>query len=160
MANPVKSAEKLQTQLTSHRGQVTNQGEASARLWKLPSGKDGFVGSARNLSNYLALRRGDLAVEIGFLRIAEIQEELLWICEAAHVPVIWATQVLENMAKKGVPSRAEITDAAMSELANYVMLSKGPYVVEAVSVLDAVLRRIQEHQLKKCRSSGNSNPGA
>ena len=35
--------------------------------------------------------------------------------EAAHMPVIWATQVLEGLAKNGLPSRAEITDAAMGE---------------------------------------------
>jgi pyruvate kinase len=55
------------------------------------------------------IARGDLAVECGFERLAEVQEEILWICEAAHVPVIWATQVLENVAKAGMPSRAEIT---------------------------------------------------
>jgi pyruvate kinase len=60
------------------------------------------------------IARGDLAVECGFERLAEVQEEILWICEAAHVPVIWATQVLESLAKEGFPSRAEITDAAMS----------------------------------------------
>jgi pyruvate kinase len=59
--------------------------------------------------------RGDLGVEIGFERMAEIQEQILWICEAAHVPVIWATQVLESLVKRGLPSRAEVTDAAMSE---------------------------------------------
>ena len=42
------------------------------------------------------IARGDLAVECGFERLAEVQEEILWICEAAHVPVIWATQVLES----------------------------------------------------------------
>jgi hypothetical protein len=56
--------------------------------------------------------RGDLAVEVGYERLAELQEEILWLCEAAHVPVIWATQVLEQMARTGTPSRAEVTDAA------------------------------------------------
>ena len=63
------------------------------------------------------IARGDLAVECGWQRLAEVQEEILWVCEAAHIPVIWATQVLENLAKKGTPSRAEITDAAMGERA-------------------------------------------
>jgi len=93
--------------------------------------------------------RGDLAVEIGFERLAEVQEEILWLCEAAHVPVIWATQVLENMAQTGKPSRAEVTDAAMSGRAECVMLNKGPYVVEAVKFLDNVLERMQLHQHKK-----------
>jgi pyruvate kinase len=95
------------------------------------------------------IARGDLAVELGYERLAEMQEEILWLCEAAHVPVIWATQVLENLAKKGIPSRAEVTDAAMAERAECVMLNKGPYIVEAVTLLDNVLKRMQEHQTKK-----------
>ena len=95
------------------------------------------------------IARGDLAVECGFERLAEVQEELLWFCEAAHVPVIWATQVLENLAKTGVPSRAEITDAAMGERAECVMLNKGPHVVEAVRVLQSILQRMEAHQRKK-----------
>jgi pyruvate kinase len=95
------------------------------------------------------IARGDLAVECGFERLAEVQEEILWICEAAHTPVIWATQVLESMAKTGVPSRAEVTDAAMSERAECVMLNKGPFIREAVKALDDILRRMQAHQTKK-----------
>ena len=95
------------------------------------------------------IARGDLAVECGFERLAEVQEEILWICEAAHVPVIWATQVLESLAKEGMPSRAEITDAAMGHRAECVMLNKGPHVVSAVRVLDDILQRMQAHQAKK-----------
>jgi pyruvate kinase len=95
------------------------------------------------------IARGDLAVEIGYQRMAEIQEEMLWLCEAAHVPVVWATQVLENLVKTGNPSRAEMTDAAMSERAECVMLNKGPYIVKAMTILDDVLTRMQEHQSKK-----------
>jgi pyruvate kinase len=95
------------------------------------------------------IARGDLAVECGFERLAEVQEEILWICEAAHVPVIWATQVLETLAKEGMPSRPEITDAAMGHRAECVMLNKGPHLVSAVRVLDDILRRMQAHQAKK-----------
>jgi pyruvate kinase len=93
--------------------------------------------------------RGDLAVEAGFERLAELQEEIVWLCEAAHVPVIWATQVLESMAKKGLPSRAEVSDAAMSVEAECVMLNKGPYVVETVRFLSGVLERMSGHQSKR-----------
>ncbi len=95
------------------------------------------------------IARGDLAVEIGYDRLAEMQEEILWLCEAAHVPVIWATQVLEQLVKKGTPSRAEVTDAAMSERAECVLLNKGPYVSEAVTILNNVLCRMRTHQTKK-----------
>jgi pyruvate kinase len=95
------------------------------------------------------IARGDLAVECGFERLAEVQEEMLWICEAAHVPVIWATQVLQTLARTGMPSRAEITDAAMGHRAECVMLNKGPHVLSAVRLLDDILRRMQAHQAKK-----------
>lgn len=95
------------------------------------------------------IARGDLAVEIGYQRLAEIQEEILWVCEAAHVPVIWATQVLESLVKRGAPSRGEMTDAAMAERAECVMLNKGPFIAEAVTILDDVLTRMETHQLKK-----------
>jgi len=95
------------------------------------------------------IARGDLAVEIGYERLAEVQEEILWLCEAAHVPVIWATQVLENLVKRGRPSRAEMTDAAMSERAECVMLNKGPHLFQALQVLDDVVIRMQGLQSKK-----------
>jgi pyruvate kinase len=93
--------------------------------------------------------RGDLGVEVGFDRLAEVQEQILWLCEAAHVPVIWATQVLEGMAKKGAPSRAEVSDAAMSGRAECVMLNKGPYIVETVRFLNGILERMDAHQSKR-----------
>ena len=95
------------------------------------------------------IARGDLAVECGYERMAEVQEEILWACEAAHMPVVWATQVLESLAKTGLPSRAEITDAAMGGRAECVMLNKGPHILEAMRTLDDILRRMQAHQAKK-----------
>lgn len=97
----------------------------------------------------MMIARGDLAIECGWVRLAEIQEEMLWMCEAAHVPVIWATQVLEGAAKKGTPTRAEITDAAMSQRADCVMLNKGPNILGAIRTLDDILRKMQRHHDKK-----------
>jgi len=108
-----------------------------------------LLAAMRSPSAGVMIARGDLAVECGWERMAEVQEEILWICEAAHIPVIWATQVLESLAKRGVPSRAEITDAAMGERAECVMLNKGPYIFKTVNVLDDILRRMEKHQNKK-----------
>jgi pyruvate kinase len=95
------------------------------------------------------IARGDLAAEIGFERLAEMQEEILWICEAASVPVVWATQVLEGLVKDGIPSRGEMTDAAMAARAECVMLNKGPCVGLAVTLLDSMLARMDAHMFKK-----------
>lgn len=97
----------------------------------------------------IMVARGDLAVEAGLEHLSELQEDILWICEAAHIPVIWATQVLEGLAKKGLPSRAEVTDAAMSARAECVMLNKGPHILAALRFLNNVLFRMQQHQYKK-----------
>ncbi|MEC4747954.1 pyruvate kinase [Methylomicrobium sp. Wu6] len=97
----------------------------------------------------IMIARGDLAVELGSVKMSEIQEEILWLCESSHVPVIWATQVLETLAKKGRSSRPEITDAAMSVRAECVMLNKGPYILDAVRVLGDILTRMDAHQYKK-----------
>lgn len=93
--------------------------------------------------------RGDLAIEVGFDRVVEVQEEILWLCEAAHIPTIWATQVLENHAKTGLPSRSEVTDAAHAVRAECVMLNKGPYIDQTVTLLDSILQRMEKHFYKK-----------
>jgi pyruvate kinase len=96
----------------------------------------------------IMIARGDLAIEGGWLNMAKIQEELLLFCNAAHIPVIWATQVLENLAKKGMPSRAEITDAAMSQRSECVMLNKGPFINDAILMLDNILKSMEPYRNK------------
>lgn len=96
----------------------------------------------------IMIARGDLAVEVGFERISEIQNEILWLCEAAQIPVVWATQVLDTLAKKGMATRAEISDATISAQAECVMLNKGPYIVEATQTLRNVLGRMEAHSQK------------
>jgi pyruvate kinase len=108
-----------------------------------------LLAAMRSPAAGVMIARGDLAIECGWERMAEVQEEILWMAEASHIPVIWATQVLESLAKGGLPSRAEITDAAMGERAECVMLNKGPYILEAVRALDNILTRMQTHQQKK-----------
>ncbi len=95
------------------------------------------------------IARGDLAVEIGFERSSEVQNEILWLCEAAHVPVIWATQVLENLAKTGIPTRAEISDVVQGVHAECIMLNKGPFINDAVVLLKNILGRMEAHSFKK-----------
>ena len=105
------------------------------------------------------IARGDLAVETGWNSIGKIQEEILSICASAHIPVVWATQVLENFAKKGIPSRSEITDATNSIKAECVMLNKGPYILEVLKLLNVILGDMEslheknENMLPKLQTS-------
>jgi pyruvate kinase len=108
-----------------------------------------IVQAAGRQPTAIMIARGDLAVEIGFARTAEMQEEILWLGEASDVPVIWATQVLEHLVAKGTPSRGEMTDAAMAARAECVMLNKGPYLLDAIDELRALLQRMENNQHKK-----------
>ncbi len=147
-ANSARDVEQLQRELASRGAQpaIVLKIETRRGFENLP---EMLLTAMQSPCCGVMIARGDLAVESGFERLAEVQEETLWICEAAHVPVIWATQVLETLAKEGMPSRAEITDAAMGDRAECVMLNKGAYMVTAVEVLDDILVRMQAHQAKK-----------
>jgi len=141
----------LQTELAKRRVDCDRLGlvakiETPRAVRNLP---DLIVRAAGRQPFAVMIARGDLAVEIGFERLAEMQEEILWLCEAAHIPVIWATQVLESLIKTGMPSRGDMTDAAMAGRAECVMLNKGPNVGAAIGALDRLMRRMAEHQFKK-----------
>jgi pyruvate kinase len=97
----------------------------------------------------IMIARGDLAVEIGFGRMGEIQDQILWICEAAHVPVVWATQVLENLQKSGIPTRSEITDAGEASLAECIMINKGIHTIRVLKTLKEIMLRTAGHRTKK-----------
>lgn len=94
------------------------------------------------------IARGDLAVETGWDNIGWVQKEILAMCNAAHIPSIWATQVLENLAKKGLPSRSEITDATYSLRSECVMLNKGAYINDAIGLLSKILSDLEKFQEK------------
>ena len=141
----------LMTALKQHRGERPPQ----PLLLKIETGL-----AVRNLPRLIVqagshhpvavmIARGDLAMEVGTERLSEAQEEILWLCEAAHIPVVWATQVLETLLKSGAPSRAEVTDAAMGQRAECIMLNKGPYIIETIRFLAGILRRMDRHQFKK-----------
>jgi pyruvate kinase len=107
-------------------------------------------GMEQNLTGIM-IARGDMAVEIGFERMSEIQDEILWICEAAHTPVIWATQVLESMNKDGLATRGEVTDAAHSAEADCVMINKGGHTMEVLKTLNNILSRSRKNNFKNRR---------
>jgi pyruvate kinase len=95
------------------------------------------------------IARGDLAVELGFENVSKAQDEIIGLCRAAHAPVIYATQILENLNKKGLPTRAEITDAAYGIWANCVMLNKGVHTAKVIKTLKVILqekaRQVSRH---------------
>ena len=97
------------------------------------------------------IARGDLAIECGWDNIGRVQREILSLCRAGHIPEIWATQVLENLSKQGIPSRAEMTDAAMAQRTDCVMLNKGPYILQAIKLLSTIFKDMELYQEKNAR---------
>ena len=95
------------------------------------------------------IARGDLAVEVGFENLAFVQEDVLCLCEAAHIPVVLATQILESLTESGLRSRPEIADALiMGRRADCVMLSNGPNILEAVRTLARLLSSEERYLIK------------
>ena len=152
--NEPSDVELLQDHLAARRGEAPPQPivlkiETPLAVRNLPQL---ILQSLAHNPTAVMIARGDLAVELGFARLSEMQEEILWLCEAAHVPVIWATQVLDQFVQEGVLSRAETTDAAMAQRADCVMLNKGPYLPEGVAFLRDVLTRMDRHHVEEIRA--------
>ncbi len=152
----VADVERLQAELTLRRPDRPAQGvvlkiETPLAVRNLPQL---IVASARRHPTAVMIARGDLAVEIGFARLSEMQQEMLWLCEAAHTPVVWATQVLDQFVRDGVPNRSEMTDAAFGQAAECVMLNKGPFLPEGVAFLRDVLARMDRHHAKRFERYG------
>ncbi|MBL8965167.1 MAG: pyruvate kinase, partial [Phycisphaerae bacterium] len=100
------------------------------------------------VSDAIMIARGDLGVELPPQNVPNIQEELVALARGFHKPVIVATQMLESMITSARPTRAEVT--AVRSGADAVMLSgetaAGAHPVEAVRMMDTIIRQIEGHQ--------------
>lgn len=114
-------------------------GEAIGNLEEIVKASDGIM-----------VARGDLACEIPFAKVPQIQKQIIELCDMYSKPVIIATQMLLSMVDNITPTRAEVSDVANAvyEGADAVMTSdettKGFDPVNVIQVMNDIVSTNEE----------------
>lgn len=131
------------------------------------------VANAENIltvSNGMMVARGDLGLAVPIAQVPHIQKQLIDLCVKKAKPVITATQMLESMISKPIPTRAEVTDVANAILdrTDAVMLSaetaEGKFPVETVEtmvkIIHEAVKRIEPYEYREKNTVGNATSGS
>jgi len=141
-----------------------NDVDTARRLFAKAGGEGGIVAKIERAeavaaadeilaaSDAIMIARGDLGVEIGDAELPAVQKSLITAARKANVPVITATQMMESMITRPLPTRAEVFDVANAVLdgTDAVMLSaetaSGEYPVEVVAAMNRICLGAERHR--------------
>lgn len=96
-------------------------------------------------SDYIYIARGDLGIEVSIPHLPSLQKFISLKCNESHTPFFVATQMLESMITKTMPTRAEISDVAnaLFDGASGVTLSDetaiGQYPIETIKWMKMII---------------------
>jgi pyruvate kinase len=100
------------------------------------------------VSDAVMVARGDMALEISFAKLPFLQKQIISECRFLGKPVVVATDFMDSMCHRRVPSRAEVMDVANAFLdgATGLLLSQetavGSYPVETVEMVSSILSEV------------------
>lgn len=155
--NSGKDIELIQNEIEKHLGEKAKQISLMAKIETVRATRNLpeiiFTAASKNPFSVM-IARGDLAVESGYIDLAAFQQEIMWVCEAGDIPVVWATEVLDTLVSDGIPTRSEVTDAAEGTRADCIMLNKGDFIVDGVNMLNRIIERMEPIQYKKTHILG------